>query len=346
MSTIVPGTALASSDSPSGLRASVVIPTYNRRALLVQTLASLDRQTVDPSRYEVVVAVDGSADGTLEALHQLRPAYELRWVFQENRGCAAAENAAARLARHEVLIVLGDDQLATPDLIAAHLDAHQRHGTVLVQGDYPLAPGCRGGASLVYERARVDDMSRLEVDRPSWWHIWGANISVRRATWLEVGGFDETLPPYGADDLDLGVRVAALGVPFIFEPRARSYHLHAVGARSFARQSYAVGRAVVQVARKHRLPLDTFCGNAIRSPVDRGLAWGWGLTPRAMGWFGHLLTFGLRAADLMKVRPAQMVAARLVRRWYRLGGITTESRRAARQDESDRSRSELQTTVT
>src|SRR6202022_1101099 len=116
------------------LCASVVIPTYNRRRILLQSLKTLENQSLPPDRFEVIVGVDGSADGTVQALEQLKPPYGLGWVIQSNRGPAAASNAAARRASGDVLVFLDDDQLASPDLIAAHLDAHERFGDVLVQG--------------------------------------------------------------------------------------------------------------------------------------------------------------------------------------------------------------------
>jgi glycosyltransferase involved in cell wall biosynthesis len=312
-------------DSVTALRASITIPTYNRREILLQTLASLDRQSVPRDRYEVIVAVDGSTDGTVQALERLRPAYELRWLFQENRGAVAAANAATALARHEVLIVLGDDQEASPDLIAAHLEAHERHGIVLVQGDYPLAPGhARNGASLVYERSRRAVMSRLVAGGSAFWHLWGGNFSLRLATWQQAGGWDEAFGGYGGEDTDLGYRVAALGVPFIFEPRARSYHLHAASPRALGRNAFSEGRSVVRVARKHAVPMDAFAGTTIRGPVDDGLRWGWRRIPGAMTALGHVLTGALRVADLVGVTPAQIAAARVVRRFYRVGGITRE----------------------
>jgi GT2 family glycosyltransferase len=316
--------AAADAECPTDLRASITIPTYNRRALLLQTLASLERQSVPPDRYEVIVTVDGSTDGTVEALAALRPAYSLRWLVQPNRGAVAAANAAGRRARHQVLIVLGDDQLASFDLVGAHLAAH-RLGVVLVQGDYPLAPGHGSrGASLAYERARRRAMASLAAGGQASWHVWGANFSIRRATWLEVGGWDESFREYGGEDTDLGLRVAALGIPFIFEPRARTQHLHVVSPKGFGQHSFSEGRAVVRVARKHRLPLSVFAGSAIRGPVDRWLQWGWGWTPQLMNGIGRLLTLGLAGADVVRIRPAQVAAARLVRRFYRVGGITRE----------------------
>lgn len=314
----------------TALRASIIIPTYNRRDILLQTLASLGHQSADPASYEVIVAVDASTDGTVEALEGLRTRYSLRWVvFGENRGQAAGANAAVRLARHEVLIVIGDDMLAAPGMVAAHLEAHQRHGVVLVQGEYPLAPGReRSGASLVYERTRRAVMASLVADRPVAWHLWAGNCSVRRVTWLQVGGCDErSFRRYGCEDLDLGIRVAALGVPFIYEPRALSHHLHVITPRRFAQQAFSEGQAVTRVARKHGLPLASFAGSEIRGPFDRCLEFGWRHAPGLMHKIGGPIKVGLKLADLVRIRPAQIAAARLTRRYFRVGGITTERRR-------------------
>src|SRR4051812_8618211 len=51
------------SESPP-YRISVVIPTYQRRASVQRALRALSRQTLQPEYYEVIVAIDGSTDGT------------------------------------------------------------------------------------------------------------------------------------------------------------------------------------------------------------------------------------------------------------------------------------------
>ncbi len=315
-----------SADPSAPLRASVIIPTYNRRDSLLQTLATLDRQSVAPEQYEVIVGVDGSTDGSVEALAGLRPPYSLRWVWQENRGPAAATNAAARLARHEVLVFLDGDQLASPELLAAHLDAHQRHGVVLVQGLYPLAPGYdRRGASLMYQRALFQALAPMESSHPCQPHIWSANFSCRRESWAMVGGFDEAFREYGGEDTDFGLRVVALGVPCIFEPQALSYHLHVVSYSSHRHQAFSEGRSMVRLAEKHAVPVESFDGGALNRPIDRAFRAAWVSSPRVADLIGRLMTAGLWGADVWRIRQAQVAAARLVHRFYKVGGITIES---------------------
>src|SRR3989442_2921199 len=251
---------------PQRLRASVCIPTHNRADILRQTLESLNHQSVSRDRFQVVVGDDASTDRTLTMLQEFPANSDLMWARAKARGAGAARNAAARLARHEVLIFLDDDQITSPDLVAAHLDAHERFGVVIVQGQYPLAQGSqRGGASLIYERARVDCMN-LGHHGTDCRHLWGANFSVRRETWAEVHGFDEDLPRN--QDQDFGLRVTDLGVPFITSPHALSHHLHRVSIAGLRQQSFDTGRCMVRISRKRRVPVDVL----LASPIDRPLA--------------------------------------------------------------------------
>jgi glycosyltransferase involved in cell wall biosynthesis len=316
----VPAPALEDAIGP--LCASIVIPTFNRRQLLLQTLDSLTRQSVGPDRYEVIVAMDGSNDGTLEALQAFHPPYRLRWIWQPNRGPAAARNAAAELAEEIVLIFLDDDQRAAPGLVAAHLSRHATAGTVLVQGYYPMAEGCaRRGTALVFDRSLGALPSVVDSGGRRRWHVWGANFSVRAETWRAVGGFDDAFRGYGGEDTDFGLRVSELGVPCVFEPRALSHHLHDVAYAAFRRRSFSEGLALVAVARKHGLPLHAFSGGALDRRADRILRLGWRRAPAVPDLAGRVLLAGLRLADLGRFAPAQLALARAVRWLYKVGGV-------------------------
>jgi len=310
------------------LRASVLIPTYNRKSFLLRTLDSLNHQSIAPDRFEVIVVSDGSSDGSDEAVRSLATRYLLRLVSQRNQGPAAASNTAARMARHEILIFLDDDQLASPDLVAVHLEVQQHQGPALVQGFYPLAPGYdRRGASLVYERWLMRSFEPVDRPHPISPEIWSANISLPLEVWQRVGGFDEGFREYGGEDTDFGIRVAALAVPVIFEPRALSYHLHEVSYRAARRQAFSGGKAIVHLARKHSLAIETMSGGSTRAGLNRQMAAAWRSAPRAMDALGHALTASLWAADQIRVRTFQVALARLVHRYYKVGGLVAESTR-------------------
>jgi GT2 family glycosyltransferase len=315
------------------LKASICIPSYNRREYLLATLRSLNHQRADSDAYEVIVADDGSSDGTLEALAELRPRYRLRWFTQPNAGPAAASNAAAELAENEVLIFLDADQVCTPDMVSVHLEIHECEGNVFVQGLFPLADGFGSrAASLLYERALLSALEPIDRRHPASCHMWSAQVSVRRSVWNEIGGFDSSFREYGGEDTDFGLRVAALGVPFIFDPRALSFHLHEVSYRSLRRQAYDEGCSIVRLSEKHGLPVRTLFGGDLDKPIDRVFEAGWSGAPRAMEAFGRVLTVGVMAADTVRVRPLQLLAARFVHRWYKVGGLVAAGYRGGRRE--------------
>jgi glycosyltransferase involved in cell wall biosynthesis len=305
--------------------ASVCIPTRNRADLLKLTLESLDRQWVKSDRFQVIVADDGSSDGTIDLLQSFSPSYRFGWTRPAGRGSSAARNAAAQLADHEVLIFLDDDQITSPQLVGAHLEAQQRYGAVLVQGNYPLAAGWdRDGASMIFEQARRTSLGVVKHGLCPYFHLWGGNFSIRRVTWLDAGGFDESLSR--SQDLDFGLRVADLGVPMVFEQQALSHHLHRVGIRGFRQQHFNEGRCLVKISRKRGVPVEVLLDSPVDGPLDRACKSFWARYPRWAGLAGRAFSAVVWAADLVRVRPAQLFSSRVVRRYHELGGMAVESR--------------------
>ena len=312
------------------LSATVIIPTYNRRRFLMRTLASLGHQSAPTDRYEVVVAIDGSTDDSLEFVSGLRTAYDLHAVYEENKGLAAARNLGAQHAKNDIFIFLDDDQLATPDLVLAHVRAHERRERLFVQGCYPVdKEHLSGGASLLYDRtyrAAMAEAGRMQRQGKPW-RIWGGNFSVPAEVWREVGGCDAVqFRNYGCEDTDLGLRLAALGVTFQFEPEARSFHLHECSARSLARQAFQQGRAEATLARKHHAVPRSMAVPS-RSKVDSVVLWAWRHGPRAMRAASAAATAGLWLADRLPSGSLQVTAARIVRKLHRARGVTEGQRR-------------------
>ncbi len=116
----------ASVESPYwlGLRMSVVVPTHNRKDKLSACLDALERQTVLPQEFEVIVVDDGSTDGTREALASRRFPFAVRYIRQEASGPAAARNLGIAESSGEHVLLIGDDILADERLIEEHLLGH------------------------------------------------------------------------------------------------------------------------------------------------------------------------------------------------------------------------------
>jgi len=98
---------------------TVIIPTFNRLQKLKQLLGSLDRQTLSKEHFSVMVADDGSVDGTVEYLG----AAGIPFVTQPHRGPAAARNAGAAGVSTPFLLFVDDDAVPRKDWIKAAYDA-------------------------------------------------------------------------------------------------------------------------------------------------------------------------------------------------------------------------------
>src|SRR5438874_1647135 len=87
---------------------SIIVPTYNRRDVVLDTVASIAAAR-RPWPCELIVVVDGSQDGTAEALSRLELPLPVTVLQQANAGAAAARNAGAGAARGRFLLFLDDD---------------------------------------------------------------------------------------------------------------------------------------------------------------------------------------------------------------------------------------------
>ncbi len=188
---------------------TVIVTTWNRPALLADTLASIRAQTFRD--FEVVLVNDcgepvehllGNDDVPLTYLRQGR-----------NGGPAAARNAAHRLARGRYLVYLDDDDLFLPDHLQVLAEALQAHPGEVVYTDALFVTERieEGRRHVLAEEQRYPherySHARLSVDN----YIPVNTFAWPRALADEVGGFDEWLP--GLEDWDFLLRLASR-VPF------------------------------------------------------------------------------------------------------------------------------------
>ncbi|MGC6401646.1 glycosyltransferase [Sphingomonas sp. FW199] len=107
---------------------SVIIPHYNDPVRLDRCLASLDQQSVDRSRFEIIVADNRSPVG--EAVVAAAIAGRATLVFADEKGAGPARNAAVAASTGRILAFIDADCVADPDWLAAGEAALSRHDLV------------------------------------------------------------------------------------------------------------------------------------------------------------------------------------------------------------------------
>jgi GT2 family glycosyltransferase len=219
---------------------SIVILTWNSRALLADCLAALPAATA-PLTCEIIVVDNGSRDDTATLLAARPDLVVVR--NQRNRGVAPGRNPGLRLARGEFVALLDVDTVPAPSAfttLVAHLRAAPGAGLVgprLLDPAGALQYSCRRFPTLVdklmrrlperWSRAITDDVELRAWDHASVRavdYVIGACQVIRRAALTDVGLLDERIF-YGPEDVDLCLRLQRAGWEVAYVPQAVVTHL-------------------------------------------------------------------------------------------------------------------------
>ncbi len=202
---------------------AVLIATHNRRERLRACLDALAAQTLDPTRFEVVVADDGSGDGTDAMVAALETPFRLRVLALPKGGKPVAVNAALAASEARVCLFVDDDVIASPQLLAQHLAANAAEPMALCIGlltqRQPESADWFGHAHAAAWNRRYDELARRE---PDWADCYGANFSAPRRALIEVGGFDAGLT--SIEDIELGFRLVQAGCVPVYRAEATALH--------------------------------------------------------------------------------------------------------------------------
>jgi GT2 family glycosyltransferase len=222
---------------------SIIIVNYNTRALLRDCLASVVAETKGV-QYEIFVVDNASMDGSREMLEREFPS--VRRIFNEdNRGFAAANNQAIKIAEGRYVLLLNSDTKVLDGAVQKTMAFMENSrdasvvGCKLLNGDGSLQRSCLSFPSewnlfsesfflyLVFPRTQLfgdyhmtsfnyDSVRSVDV-------VAGAFMMIRRVVFETVGSFDEAYFMY-TEETDLCFRVKAAGFQVVFYPSASIIH--------------------------------------------------------------------------------------------------------------------------
>lgn len=234
------------------MRVSIVVPTYNRREMVVQTIRSLYSQTYPLSRLQVIVADDGSTDGTEQAISALDAPFQLQYRWQPNKGRCAARNLGIRAAHGDLMLFLDGDMVAERQLVAEHVESHRTQSDVLVRGDIRLLPSLREATPFArIALAELEKKWGQQVDQDGFLpftQMLTGNLSIKSEHLSIMGLMDERFDRgYAWDDVDWGYRAHRLGLRLLLNLNAVSYHndYAATDLRAYCRRSRLASRTAV-----------------------------------------------------------------------------------------------------
>jgi glycosyltransferase involved in cell wall biosynthesis len=202
------------------VQVSVVVPTRNRPEKLRRVLSSLQAQSLARERFEIIVVDDGSEPPVRLVADASGPTSLIRLESSER---SAARNRGATVAAGELVVFVDDDMLPGPSFLAAHLAAQSEWPGALAVGAVALPPSASeqpfGRFRTALERQSQPE-SRGVADQPNL--CAAGNMSMPRARFLELGGFDPEM--VSSEDQDLALRHTSRGGLIVFLPEAIALH--------------------------------------------------------------------------------------------------------------------------
>jgi len=210
------------------VKASVIIATFNREKLLVETLLDLARQRLmGDDDFEVVVADNASRDGTREKVEDLQKSFPVPLVYlhEPKQGKSHALYHALTKARGEVLLFTDDDTRLPQDWIAQYLKVFRETGAEGVAG--PVRPVWLEkrpewlSDRLVKQMGMVDHRpERFVIDQDRYSFI-GPNCAYTRRLFDKIGSFLAGDP---AEDVEFFLRAFRSGHKLVWEPAVAVGH--------------------------------------------------------------------------------------------------------------------------
>jgi glycosyltransferase involved in cell wall biosynthesis len=239
--------------------ATVVIATRDRADFLRACLERLATQSAAGS-FDVVVANNGSTDGTASVIRAAAPLARGVYVADPNRG--KARNAGIAAARGRIVVFCDDDTLPPEKFVQAHVEAHGEALDRVVSG--PIVN--------VTDAEHLVDVSAANYSRA---FFCTCNASAPRVALDAVAGFDETFDLYGWEDTDLGVRLRAHGLKRVFAWDAYIYHVKPPSSMTLERRvalAKEKGEMAARFVRKSptwpvKLATGAYAANFVRAAI-------------------------------------------------------------------------------
>lgn len=248
------------------MKASIIIPTKDKLSRLRLTLNALESQMKED--VEVIVVFDGCSQSTLEQFKQSAFGFQpVTIVSERNVGRAAARNLGLAQAKGDIVIFVDDDRVPAADFVRKHIDGHAEPCVLLgkrtdvlysekeLEHLYLLGR-VRRNPDVVRERMTKQELYKtlpISLKSPlKWLLFYTGNVSVDRSFLTRIEGFDTNFQGWGHEDLDLGIRLAKLGIPFRKDDSIVNYHLMHDSNFDLRQRRQESARNLAYMIRKYR----------------------------------------------------------------------------------------------
>lgn len=194
------------------VKVSVVVPTYNRPALIKKCVEGLIQQNFNPEAYEIIVVTDGPDETTSSFINAYKKQCNCQvhcYSLPVKKGPAAARNKGWRSAKGELVLFTDDDCIPSPTWVSGFWKAYEAMGTDRI--------AFTGKIIVPYKKPLTDhDRNTIALEQAD---FVTANCAVSKTMLELIGGFDEAFEMAWREDSDLEFKLlnAGICVPYVKE---------------------------------------------------------------------------------------------------------------------------------
>lgn len=232
------------------MKFSVVVPSYNSSRTLPECLRALLNQNISRNEYEILVVDDGSTDNTKRLIKPFTDKNKnIRYIYQKNKGPAAARNLGARKARGSILLFTDSDCVPEKNWIKSMTMPFQDNEIVGVAGAYGKNLEDKSIIARFTDYEIKDRYKKLakqeEID-----FIGTYAAAYRKGAFMKTKGFDESFKTASGEDPALSFEMTKYG-KLVFQPSARVAHHHPNTLKKLLKQKFKTGYWRVTLYRKY-----------------------------------------------------------------------------------------------
>ena len=228
---------------------SVVITTYNRQDLLKRCLDAFAQQSLDRARFEVIVVDDGSDAPCEDRVKGYRKILDIRYIFQNNAGLAAARNTGISVARGDVIVPFDDDNFPDHDCLDAHYRFHCEHpakedamlGLIKWDPSIEITPLMHYITEVNPILWSYKNITPGQVTRFGF--LWGGCSSYKKSLIEMAGGFNPIFK-FGYEDTEAELRMRNHRLRVYYNPKAVIYAMNPVSYEGFCKRLYKQGQSL------------------------------------------------------------------------------------------------------
>lgn len=214
---------------------TVIVPTYNRAAMLEKTIRSLIGQRYPPHRYEILVVDNNSNDDTKGVVARLQngSSVAIKYIFESRQGVHYARNTAGKHSAGEILYFTDDDMIADSDALkevvksfAADPRVASATGRVLPQWEVPPPDWVLRLCTNSW--LSLNDQGEGVFIRDTDPGVFSCHMAVRRDVFMKCGGFnpENTAGEWiGDGETGLNLKIQSLGYKFAYNGKSVVYHI-------------------------------------------------------------------------------------------------------------------------